>query len=96
MSVTQTFYDDLAPSYDKLFLDWEGEHYRLVQYIIEDGETLCVSKFSCEYRATRREELTKLLKESGCREVKWIFPKRAVFISPSSLRKNEKQKAGLY
>ena len=62
--------------------DWEDEHYRLVQYIIEDGETLCVSKFSCEYRATRREELTKLLKECGCREVTWLFPEESGFYQP--------------
>ena len=67
--------------------DWEGEHYRLVQYIIEDGETLGVSKFVCEYRATRREELTEMLKESGCREVKWLFPEESGFYQPIVIAK---------
>ena len=40
---------------------WEGDRYRLVQYIIEDEDTLQIGKFECEYRATRREELTELL-----------------------------------
>ena len=68
--------------------DWEGEHYRLVQYIIEDGETLRVSKFACEYRATRREELTGLLRESGCREVTWLFPEESGFYQPIVIAKN--------
>ena len=43
--------------------DWSGEHYTLTQYIIDDGETLQISKFDCRYRATRREELTALLRD---------------------------------
>ena len=61
---------------------WEGEHYKLIQYIIEDGRTLAVSKFACEYRATRREEISDLLLESGCREVKWLFPEETGFYQP--------------
>ena len=38
--------------------DWVGENYKFIQYIIEDEDTTSVSKFECEYRATRREELT--------------------------------------
>ena len=45
--------------------EWKGDNYRLIQYIIEDEETLQISKFECEYRATRREEMTYLLLESG-------------------------------
>ena len=62
--------------------DWEGDHYRLIQYIVDDGETLQVSKFACEYRATRREELTNLLRESGCGEVTWLFPEESGFYQP--------------
>ena len=61
---------------------WEGEHYKLTQYIIDDQETLQVSKFDCEYRATRRDELTKLLLDSGCSEVVWKFPEETGFYQP--------------
>lgn len=40
---------------------WKNENYKLIQYIIDDEDTLQVSKFDCEYRATRREELTKMM-----------------------------------
>ena len=62
--------------------DWEGDHYRLIQYIVDDGETLQVSKFACEYRATRRQELTDLLRAAGCREVVWLFPEESGFYQP--------------
>lgn len=61
---------------------WNGDHYRLVQYIIEDGDSLQLSKFECEYRATRREELTKLLTEKGCSKVLWLFPEETGFYQP--------------
>lgn len=61
---------------------WKGENYRLVQYIIEDGDTLQTSKFECEYRATRREELTGLLTASGCSQVTWLFPEETGFYQP--------------
>ena len=62
--------------------EWEGELYRLTQYIIEDEENLAVSKFSCAYRATRREELTSLFLAAGCREVHWKFPEETGFYQP--------------
>lgn len=61
---------------------WEGECYRLTQYIIEDEGELRVSRFDCEYRATRREELTVLLLAQGCREVCWKFPEETGFYQP--------------
>lgn len=61
---------------------WNGENYRLTQYIIDDEETLQVSKFECEYRATRREEMTKLLLSYGCSEVVWKFPDETGFYQP--------------
>ena len=61
---------------------WHGDNYHLTQYIIEDGETLHISKYECEYRATRREELTKLLLDSGCSEVEWKFPEETGFYQP--------------
>ena len=61
---------------------WEGDNYRLIQYIIDDEDTLQVSKFECEYRATRREEMTNLLKENGCSEVVWMFPEETGFYKP--------------
>ena len=62
--------------------DWEGDNYTLIQYIIEDGQTLGVSRFACEYRATRREELTELLLAAGCREAVWKFPEETGFYQP--------------
>ena len=62
--------------------NWEGDNYRLVQYIIDDENTLQVSKFECEYRATRREELTNLLMENGCSKVVWMFPEETGFYQP--------------
>ena len=62
--------------------NWEGERYRLTQYIIDDEETLQIHKFDCEYRATRREELTKLLLASGCSRVAWKFPEETGFYQP--------------
>ena len=40
--------------------EWNDENYKLIQYIINDQQEAQVSKFECEYRATRREELTNL------------------------------------
>lgn len=62
--------------------EWEGEHYRLTQYIIDDEETLGISKFECEYRAARREELTELLTACGCGAVEWKFPEETGFYQP--------------
>ena len=62
--------------------NWEGDNYRLIQYIIDDENALQVSKFECEYRATRREELTNLLMEHGCRNVVWMFPEETGFYQP--------------
>ena len=61
---------------------WEGENYRLVQYIIEDEDTLQIGKFECEYRATRREEMSKLLYANGCRGVDWLFTEDTGFYQP--------------
>lgn len=61
---------------------WDGDTYRLIQYIIEDEDTLQASKFECAYRATRREEMTKLLVENGCRNVVWLFPEETGFYQP--------------
>jgi len=44
--------------------------------------TVSVSRFACEYRATRREELTKLPYDGGCSEVKWLFPEETGFYQP--------------
>lgn len=62
--------------------DWEGENYRLTQYIIDDAKNLEISRFVCEYRATRREELTELLLSSGSKEVIWKFPEESGFYQP--------------
>ena len=61
---------------------WENENYHLVQYIIEDEGTLQISKFECEYRAVRREELTSLFLANGCSEVHWKMPEETGFYQP--------------
>lgn len=67
--------------------NWEGDNYRLIQYIVDDEETLQVSKFECEYRATRRAEMTTLFMENGCSEVKWMFPEETGFYQPIVIAK---------
>ncbi|MBQ8217513.1 MAG: class I SAM-dependent methyltransferase [Oscillospiraceae bacterium] len=62
--------------------DWEGDNYRLVQYIIDDEASLEVSRFECEYRTIRRDELTKLLEDAGCTEVEWKFTEESGFYQP--------------
>ena len=62
--------------------DWEGENYRFTQYIIDDEDALQVSRFRCEYRATRREELTALLLSAGCGDVRWKMPEESGFYQP--------------
>lgn len=61
---------------------WKDENYRLTQYIIDDEESLRISKFECEYRATRREEFTKLFLANGCYDVVWKFPEETGFYQP--------------
>ena len=66
---------------------WDDNHYKLTQYIIDDEETLQISKFDCEYRATPREELTNLLIANGCSEVVWKFPAETGFYQPIVIAK---------
>lgn len=66
---------------------WDGDHYRLTQYIIDDQETLQISKFDCEYRAIRREELTDLLLANGCSSVEWKFTEETGFYQPIVIAK---------
>ena len=61
---------------------WEEDRYKLIQYIIDDEETLQVNKFECEYRATTRQELTDLLICQGCSEVVWKLPEETGFYQP--------------
>jgi len=61
---------------------WDGDRYKLVQYIIDDAKDLQISKFECEYRATRREEMTELLIDNGCSKVVWLFPEETGFYQP--------------
>ncbi len=62
--------------------EWQDENYKLIQYIVDDEDSLQVHKFECEYRATRREELTGLLRENGCKDVQWKFPEETGFYQP--------------
>lgn len=71
--------------------EWNGDNYRLTQYIIDDEDELQISKFECEYRATRREELTKLLLDNGCSEVVWEYPDETGFYQPILIARKEEQ-----
>ena len=62
--------------------DWHGDNYHLTQYIIDDEETLQISKCECDYRAARREELKKMLLDGGCSEAVWKFPEETGFYQP--------------
>ncbi len=61
---------------------WSDDKYKLTQYIIDDEEALQVNKYECEYRATRREEMTKLLLSHGCSKVEWKVPEETGFYQP--------------
>lgn len=67
--------------------EWNDDCYKLIQYIIDDGEALNISKFECEYRATKREELTNLLISNGCSSVMWKFPEETGFYQPIVIAK---------
>ncbi len=71
--------------------DWDDDRYKLIQYIVDDGETLEVSKFECEYRATRREELTNLFLSNGCSSVVWLFPEETGFYQPIVVARKSSQ-----
>ena len=62
--------------------DWVGENYRFIQYIIDDDGAPMISKFCCEYRATRRDELTGFLLSAGCSKVLWKMPEETGFYQP--------------
>lgn len=61
---------------------WNHDNYHLIQYIIDDAESLSVSKFECEYRAVRREELTEILLSVGYGNVVWKMPTETGFYQP--------------
>lgn len=69
--------------------EWNEDKYKLTQYIIDDEESLQVSKFECEYRATRREEMTKLLLAHGCSKVEWKFSDETGFYQPIVVARKE-------
>ncbi len=69
--------------------EWKDDNYRLTQYMIEDEDALQTRRFVCEYRATRREELTGLLHRNGCGKVKWVFPEETGFYQPIVLAGKE-------
>lgn len=62
--------------------EWHNNCYKLIQYIIDDQNSLQVSKFECEYRATLRDELTNLLTKNGCNKVQWLFPDDTGYYQP--------------
>lgn len=67
--------------------EWFDDNYKFTQYIIEDEDETQISKFECEYRATRRKELTDLLLANGCKEVVWKMPEQTGFYQPILIAK---------
>ncbi len=67
--------------------NWDGDNYKLIQYIIEDDISLKTSRFKCEYRAVRREEITNILLSNGCSNVVWKFPEETGFYQPIVIAK---------
>ena len=61
---------------------WNNDVYHLIQYIIDDEDSLQISKFECDYRATCRAELTNHLLSCGCSEAVWKFPEETGFYQP--------------
>jgi len=62
--------------------EWVDENYNFTQYIIDDEISLKISKFNCEYRAVKREELTAHLLSCGFKKVEWKFPEETGFYQP--------------
>lgn len=69
--------------------DWQGENYKLTQYIINDEQDLKISKFECEYRAVKREELKNLLLKNGFCEAEWKFQSETGFYQPIIIAKKQ-------
>lgn len=67
--------------------DWNGDNYQLTLYLIDDEGDLRIDKFVCEYRATRRAELTDHLLSGGCSEVVWKLPEETGFYQPVVIAK---------
>ena len=66
---------------------WDGDIYKLVQYIIDDEKSLEVNKFECSYRATKRSEITDILTSYGCSHLEWEFPEETGFYQPIVIAK---------
>ena len=62
--------------------DWEGDCYRLTQYIIADEEKTNAEKFECKYRAVQRAELTRLFISCGFKSAVWKFPDETGYYQP--------------
>ena len=62
--------------------EWEADHYKLIQYIIDDENALQISKFECEYWAVRRDAMTQMLRAAGFTDVQWKFPEETGFYQP--------------
>lgn len=69
--------------------NWNGDRYKLIQYIIDDDTSLKISKFECKYRAVRRGELTNILLSNGCSNAVWKFPEETGFYQPIVIAKKQ-------
>lgn len=62
--------------------EWKGNNYKLIQYIIDDEADLQINKFECEYRAVKRDELTKLFAANGFGRIEWKLADETGFFQP--------------
>lgn len=62
--------------------EWLGDNYKFIQYIIDDEDSLKISKFNCEYRAVKRQEMKDHLIECGFKKVEFLFPQETGFYQP--------------
>lgn len=67
--------------------EWSNENYKFTQYIINDENSLNISKYNCEYRAVKREELTQHLLSCGFTKVDWKLPEETQFYQPIVIAK---------
>ena len=62
--------------------EWNDDIYTLTQYIIDDQGECSVSRFECEYRAVRRDELRELALSCGFSRAEWRFPEDTGYYQP--------------
>ena len=74
MDITQTFYDNMASRYDKLFLDWNAT----TQEVPIWKRSLLTVEEAALYSGIGRNKLRSLTDKDDCPFVLWIGRKRLI------------------